>query len=136
MTRACSEKAQSAELVDFCRGLLTAQQDDLSQVQGWLSEWYGSPPSRESESREHASEQFQNFQRQMQSTAGPTFAEAFLRAMRLHHRDGSNDARSCQVQSNHANLKAFCGHWATQQEEQRQKINRWICEWFRDCAER
>lgn len=136
MSKACSERAERAELVDFCRNLVTAQQENLSRVEGWLSEWYGSPPSRESESREHASEEFRNFQRQMQSTVGPTFAEAFLRAMRLHHRDGFKDATSCQAESNRTNLKAFCGQWTVQQEQERQKINRWICEWFRDCAER
>lgn len=69
----------------------------------------------------------------MRSATGDSFDEAFLRGMRVHHRQLSEETRRCQMEASHAELKEFCSSETGSQEQEIGQLTRWICQWFRDC---
>ena len=42
----CLDSAEHGELVALCTGIRTAQLEEITQMQGWLEDWYGLPGGR------------------------------------------------------------------------------------------
>jgi uncharacterized protein (DUF305 family) len=128
------QKAVHDELKQFCSSLSGRESEEAMQLQGWLSQWYGitnQPPAQESDT-----EGYRNFLKSVQTSTGSAFEEAFLRALRLHHHEGVRESQTCQARASHPELKSSCSKMIGEQEQEIKQINAWICEWFRDCAER
>lgn len=134
MTQSCKEQTRRPELLDLCNTLLLEHQQALQEVMRMLQEWYGQTLQLE-RSPEHASEQYRVFRDEMSSSSGEKFEEAFLRAMRVHHRLGAQDARACRNQARRQELRAFCEKQAVGHEQELRTLNDLICKWFRDCVE-
>ena len=134
MARACVQKAVHDELKQFCPALSGRESEEAKQLQGWLSQWYGI--SNQPQAQESATEGYRNFLKSVQTSTGSEFEEAFLRSLRLHHHEGVNESQTCQTRASHSELKSSCSQMIGEQKQEIRQINAWICEWFRDCAER
>lgn len=72
---------------------------------------------------------------QMHSASGDAFDEAAARAIRVHAREGVTESTQCEQAVTAPDVKAFCSDLNTSQRRTVENATRWICEWFRDCAE-
>lgn len=134
MARNCVQKAVHDELKQFCSKLLSTESDEPKQLQEWLSQWYGI--STQPATSERATEGYRNFLRSVQTSTGPDFDEAFLRAFRLHHHEGVDESQACQARASHAELKSSCSQMVGEQEQEIKQLSAWTCAWFRDCVEK
>ena len=126
----CISKAQNPELTSFCQQFTRDHQKSIQTLQDWLVSWY--PQSKSSPPSEH-SDQFRRFLEQMRTATGEAFDEAFLRGMRVHHRQLSEETQLCQMEASRTELKGFCSSETKGQEQEIEQLTRWICQWFRDC---
>ncbi len=134
MFQACSQKAQRQELVAFCRDLSNREQEAANSMRNWLLQWYKTAPKPETS--QHSSEQFRGFLDEMRSSSGAKFEEAFLRSMRIHHRQGLDQTKDCEARATHAELRELCSRQTRGQQEEERRIDSWLCQRFRDCVER
>lgn len=79
------------------------------------------------------SREYKTFLATAKSAAGPEFEEAFLRGMRLHHRQGLTESKLCQQRASRTELKDFCGELTSELQRDTRRIGKFICEWYRDC---
>ena len=134
MARACEQKAVRNELKEFCRMLSRTESEEATQLQDWSNQWYGVP--KKPQTLENATQGYRNFLASVQTSSGPKFEEAFLRALRLHHHEGVSESKECQDRADHAELRNFCARMVREQEMEIGQANSWVCDWFRDCVER
>jgi hypothetical protein len=55
--------------------------------------------------------------------------------MRLHHRQGLAESKSCEQRAFHLELKEFCTRLTSEQQPDMRQVGKVICEWYRDCLE-
>ena len=134
MAQACMQKAQRDPLKEFCVALVDTENAESKQLQLWLSQWYGL--SAVPGAQERATQGYRNFMQSVRTQNGPEFERAFLSALRLHHHEGVDESKMCQVQAVHGELRSLCTTMVEEQEREVKQMNAWICEWFRDCVER
>lgn len=127
----CGAKAQHPELLDFCKQLSADHRQSVQTLQNWLATWY--PQAKPLSAAEHAPDEFRNLLAAMQSSTGQRFDEAFLRGMRVHHRQDANEAKACQAQAAHSELKQFCVSESQKADQEISQFSGWICAWFQDC---
>ena len=133
LAASCERKASRQELRMFCQDLAKDQGQVLATLSAWFAQWY--PSATLQASAGHSSEQFQGFEETMQSATGAAFEEAFLRGVRIHHRQGSELTEQCSSSGQHVELKGFCAMETQKQQSELKQISGWICQWFRDCLE-
>ena len=136
MAQTCGEKTERNELRQFCTEMAKEERQRAAQLGRWLAEWYQSKADSSTQRSEHSTEEFRSFRETMGSAKGAEFDEAFLRGMRVHHRDGLAHTADCQMRALHSELKEFCAVWNRRQQDELKQINAWVCLWFRDCVER
>ncbi len=102
-------------------------------MRNWLLQWY---KTAKPEPSQHSSEQFRGFLDEMRSSSGAKFEEAFLRGMRIHHRQGLDQTKDCEARATHPELRDLCGRQTVRQQQEERQIDSWLCQWFRDCVER
>lgn len=129
----CERKASRQELQMFCRDLVKDHGQVLATFSAWFAQWY--PSANLQASAGHSSEQFRGFEETMQSSTGASFEEAFLRGIRIHHRQGSELTEQCSSSGQHVELKQFCAMETQKQQSELKQISGWICQWFRDCLD-
>jgi hypothetical protein len=124
----CSERAVRAELKEYCSTgtpRLAVQREQLGQ-------WRKSP--RDPLPRHD--DQYDTFLRRMTEASGDDFDEAAVRAIRVHAREGLTETTACEERASDTRLKQSCGEMKAAQQRALENARKWICEWFRDCAER
>jgi uncharacterized protein (DUF305 family) len=134
MARTCAQKAAHDELKQFCSSLGGTENDELKQLQGWLSQWYG--VSVAPAPRERPTQGYRNFLGTVKSATGSEFDQAFLSALRLRHHEGVNEYQDCQSRASHSELKELCPQMVGEQEREIKEMSSWLCAWFRDCVEK
>ena len=72
----------------------------------------------------------------VRTATGEEFESNFLRGLRVHHHEGIEESKECQVRSVHQELRTMCSTMVDEQEREDKQISAWICEWFKDCVER
>ena len=129
----CERKTSRQELQTFCQDLAKDHGRVAATLSAWFAQWY--PSATLQGSAGHSSEQFRGFEETMQSATGAAFEEAFLRGIRIHHRQGSQLTQQCSDSAQHDELKLFCVAETEKQQNELKQISGWICQWFRDCLD-
>ena len=129
----CLQKSSRAELTALCQDLGTVQQTQMRNMQAWLADWYGVQQNQQPRAAEHMSKEYRSFLEKARSGSGPEFEEAFLRGMRLHHRQGLVESKLCEQRASHAALKDFCDQLTLEQQKDMRRVGDFICRWYRDC---
>lgn len=129
----CLQKSGRAELTALCQDLATVQQAQMGTMQAWLADWYGVQPYQSTGAAGHMSAEYRSFLEKVRTGSGEEFEEAFLRGMRLHHRQGLVESKLCQQRAAHTVLKDFCGQLTLQQQQDMQRVGNFICQWYKDC---
>ena len=130
MSEMCLEKAIHPELQEMCQQIITTQQQETSQMQAWLSEWYSI-----------------NYQPQMDNggmrmieklaqAEGGEFEIAFMRMMIRHHFGAIREASKCVDRVYHDELHEMCEEIIIAQAEEIETMRSWLCTWYGICGGR
>lgn len=127
MARTCSTRATHAELRTLCEQIKTAQQSEITTMQGWLQSWYGithNPKMKQGDMRQMT---------RLGSLSGSAFEIAFLEMMVQHHQMAIREADPCLRRASHAELKTLCQNIHTAQQAEIAQMKRWLCQWYKKC---
>lgn len=127
----CAERATKPELRDYCTGAAARLHTQRQKLMEWqragLTPGVRVPPH---------DDQYDTFLRRMKKASGDDFDEATVRAIRVHAREGLTETTACEERAADVRLKQFCGETKAGQQRVLENARNWICDWFKDCAER
>lgn len=123
----CIEKAVHEQLRALCESIVTAQSQEIAQMQAWLQDWYGVS---------HEPEMSKSGERQMEDLAGlegADFEVAFLEMMIKHHQGAVRDGDLCLKRAEHKELIDLCQDIIRTQSEEIELMQSWLCDWYGRC---
>ena len=105
LAKSCLAKTQRPQLITFCGHVSEDHEATARQLEVWLSDWY--PGIRTNAAAGHSSEQFRAIADKMQSQSGSEFDKTFLRALRVHHRQGREIWAMCRASAAPCSIKGL-----------------------------
>ena len=132
----CVQKASHTELKAFCEQQRTVQGDQAELMREFLRRWYAVADFPDPRPSRALTREYQTFLAQIRAETGTAFHEALLRGMRVHHRQGVREVQACESRGTHEGLRALCRDLNKSQLSDAERLNEWICRWYRDCLER
>ncbi len=127
MAQICLVKAVHEELGTLCQQIITAQQQEIVTMQGWLQDWYGV-----SYAPEMTRGDMQRMER-MSEMPGAEFEIAFLKSMIRHHWKAIVRASGCLDRAYHAELIQMCEDIIIAQANEIETMRTWLCQWYAIC---
>lgn len=124
MAQLLHEKAIHPELRSLGDSISVTQSAEITQMQGWLKQWYG---------RTHEPSMMMSSMQPLQKLNGAAFEKEFLRMMIHHHAMAVKQAGECQHRDKHPELHALCLQIEHSQQAEIATMKRWRCEWYRNC---
>lgn len=123
MAQLVEERTERPELREFATTLATAQEKEITAMQGWLEEWYGE--THEPELDRRAERQLAT----LEELEGDEFEQAFLRGMSLHHADALVMAPDALLGAWHTELIDFVREMTATQADEIALMRGWLAEW-------
>jgi uncharacterized protein (DUF305 family) len=123
----CQEKATHEELRKMCNDIVTSQEEEITTMQNWLQLWYGlnfmpmPNPTMEMQMQ------------RLSSLEGRDFEIHFMESMVMHHRQAVAMGAEIAVRAFHRDLKAMGRNIVRTQSIEIEKMERWLCRWYRNC---
>lgn len=128
MATLCEQKAHHPELKTFCSTLATEQGQERSQMESWLSSWYGDQRAAVPEIPRMQAKQ-KGMIAKLQSANGEQFAHVFLMNMTEHHEDGMPDMKACVASAKHSDLQQLSRQMSQEQQNEVGQMRTWMKEW-------
>ncbi|WP_437966876.1 DUF305 domain-containing protein [Sorangium sp. So ce260] len=135
MAMTAQERAEHAELKVMADEIISAQNQEISQLKSWREQWYGSgetPPVDEMpmlEGMEHGSMMDMVRQNEELKTAEP-FDRAFIDAMIPHHEMAIDAAEVALQKAEHAEIKTLASGILEAQQREIDQMEAWRAEWY------
>ena len=127
MSEMCMEKAVHEEFRTLCQNIITAQQQEITEMQSWLTEWYGisySPQMNPGDMR---------MMEKMAAMSGAEFEIEFMEMMIKHHLKAIREASKCVDRVFHQELRELCENIITSQAAEIEQMRTWLCQWYGVC---
>lgn len=127
MSEMCLEKAVHEELRTLCQNIITAQRQEITEMQSWLMEWYGisySPQMKPGDMR---------MMEKMEAMSGAEFEIEFMEMMIKHHLKAIREASKCVDRVFHQELRELCENIIVTQAAEIEQMRTWLCEWYGVC---
>jgi uncharacterized protein (DUF305 family) len=127
MANLCLQKAIHEELRSLCQNIIAAQQQEIAQMQSWLSSWYGisySPQMKPGDMR---------MMERLASLSGAEFEIEFMQMMIKHHLKAIREASKCVERAFHPELRGLCENIITTQAAEIEQMRTWLCQWYGVC---
>lgn len=127
MSEMCLEKAVHEELWTLCQEIITAQQQEITEMQSWLLEWYGvsySPQMKPGDTR---------MMEKMEAMSGAEFEIEFMEMMIRHHLKAIREASKCVDRVFHDELREMCEEIIVAQAAEIEQMRSWLCAWYGMC---
>jgi uncharacterized protein (DUF305 family) len=123
----CIEKAIHEELRAMCQNILTTQQQEIAEMQVWLSDWYGIS---------YSPQMNPGMMRQMEKLgelAGAEFEIAVMEMMIKHQLGAIREASKCVERLYHEELRTLCENYHHDAGCRDRTNARRLCQWFGIC---
>ena len=127
MAMLCEGRTVHPELQQMCNDIITAQQAEIADLQGWLHDWYDvqhEPAMKPKDERMLA---------RLAALTGEEFEVAFMTGMIKHHSIALVRARQCQKRAFHEELTAMCQMMEEAQAAEIAQMREWLCQWYQKC---
>jgi uncharacterized protein (DUF305 family) len=127
MANMCVQKAIHEELRALCQNIITTQSQEISEMQTWLSAWYGisySPQMKPGDMR---------MMERLASLSGAEFEIEFMEMMIKHHLKAIREASKCVERVYHEELREMCENIITSQAAEIEQMRTWLCQWYGIC---
>lgn len=118
---ACKGKRIRAELSSFCVDLHADQTREQERIERMLKDWYG---------KNTYSDPYPLW---IESQDGDVFEKEFLKGVLKDHREVAERARKCTVSAKRDELRIFCREVNQHRMAEAVKMEKWSCEWFKEC---
>lgn len=128
MGKICLDKAVHQELRSLCQGIISAQQQEILNLQQWLAQWYGVA--------NYQPEMSPGQMKQMEKLSmlnNSEFEITFMEEMIKHHKKAIVKASQCIDRAYHEALQDMCTNIVTTQLAEIQKMQEWLCTWYGIC---
>jgi len=118
-------KATHPELVALAQDIVTSQQQEITQMRGWLKDWYGitNPTLTPMAGMD------QMMPAMMQMT-GAEFEQAFLMMMPMHHQGASTMAALAPGRATHPELLPLAQNIVSSQGQEIEQMRGWAMAWY------
>lgn len=138
MAQSCVQKAIHPELGALCQRIASDQGNEITQMQGWLTDWYLSEgvDRRNVDAEPELPPSGEQMLRQLQQASGAEFEIIFMQMMIQYHEMAVREAGHCLRQSYHAELRGLCGHIIGEQSAEIAQMRAWLCVWYDICEGR
>lgn len=129
MAKACMDKATHQSLRNMCSSVVATQMSEIGTMQAWLHAWYGErytptiPPSAIPMMDE------------INVMYGSQYEIAFMQMLYRHHIVATTRAAPCLDRAYHGSLVSMCGGMAKTQLSEIQTLQKWLCDWYRQCKQ-
>ena len=127
MAQLCQQRAVHQDLRSLCNSIVAAQSSEITQMQNWLSTWYGVSYQPEMTSREQAQ------MNELASKTGADFEIMFMQMMIQHHSIAISRAEECVDKAYHPELLDLCENIIRTQSAEIRQMTRWLCNWYGIC---
>ncbi|AGP41376.1 DUF305 domain-containing protein [Sorangium cellulosum] len=135
MAETAQERAEHPELKAMADDIISAQNQEISQLKTWREQWYGSaetPPVDEMPmlpGMEHDGMMNMVEANEALKTAEP-FDRAFIDAMIPHHEMAIDAAEMALKQAEHAEIKTLASGIVEAQQREIEQMKSWRAEWY------
>ena len=116
MATLCQQKASSPQLLSICDDIISAQAQEIADMQSWLNDWYGETkqPGTTPEGQMMIDE--------LEGLSGAAFESRFIALMIQHHTMAIMMAQECEAQAEHAALLTVCANIISSQTAEIQTL--------------
>ncbi|WP_437872728.1 DUF305 domain-containing protein [Sorangium sp. So ce302] len=135
MAMTAQERAEHAELKAMADEIVSAQNQEISQLKSWREQWYGSgetPPMNEMPmlpGMEHDATMDMARESEELKTAEP-FDRAFIDAMIPHHEMAIDAAEMAQQKAEHAEIRTLAAGIIEAQQREIDQMKAWRAAWY------
>jgi uncharacterized protein (DUF305 family) len=128
MAKLVSDHTERAELRQLAEKIISAQQQEIDQMSGWLKNWYNASPKDVANA--DADKEMKMHMSMFQDKKGADFDKAFLLMMPQHHHMAVEMAEQAQKKGTHAELKELAAKIAKDQSAEIKQMKAWAQSWF------
>jgi uncharacterized protein (DUF305 family) len=123
----CVDKAIHPELAALCADIISTQSAEISQMQTWLANWYGT--NYEPQINPGHMKQMQK----LAALSGDEFEIMFMEMMIRHHRTAVQKGGQCIDRAYHQELIDLCHNIVETQTAEIELMESWLCAWYSIC---
>lgn len=127
MAQICVEKAVHEQLRTLCGEIITAQREEIQEMQSWLQQWYGitySPQMKPGDMR---------MLERLAELSGAEFEIEFMQMIIKHHLKAIREASKCVERAFHSELRDLCENIIVTQAAEIEQMRTWLCQWHGIC---
>ena len=128
MAKLVSDHTQRAELREFAKKMISAQQEEIEEMSGWLKRWYNASPKEIANAG--ADKEMKMHMSMLTGKKDSDFDKAFLDMMPKHHHAAVEMAEQAEKKATHPELKEFAAKMAKDQEQEMKQMKQWAQDWF------
>ncbi len=130
MAKMAEMNAQRAEVKSLARGIVAAQQKEISRMKSWRDQWYaGKPPAMNMEMSGMMDAMNGMDMTKMKAASGNAFDLMFIDMMTPHHQGAVMMAKEALVKSGHPEIKLLAQQIIEAQEKEIAQMNKWKAAW-------
>jgi uncharacterized protein (DUF305 family) len=130
----CSQRAARTELKSFCAGQAAQERERAAEFRSWLQSWH--PAVVTGNVARGDIDRHKESISKVESAAASNWEEIFLHELRQRSRQETAELDSCPVSAAHTELRDRCGQLKSTHDQNERQMDQWICQWYRDCAEK
>lgn len=132
MAKMAEMNAQHAEVKSLSRGIVAAQQKEISQMKGWRDQWYaGKPPAMNMEMPGMMDAMKGMDMGKMKSMSGNAFDLMFIENMSAHHAGAITMAKEALTKAEHSEIKKLAQQIIAAQQREIDQMSAWKAAWSR-----
>jgi uncharacterized protein (DUF305 family) len=125
MAQLVPTRATHPEIKALAQNIITSQQQEIGQMRGWLTSWYGiaNPPAMPMAGMDQ-------MMAALQQLTGAEFEQAFLMMMPMHHMGASMMAALAPGRATHPELLRLAQNIVTAQGQEIAQMRGWALAWY------
>ena len=130
MAKMAEMNAQHAEVKSLARGIVAAQQKEISQMKSWRDQWYAGKPRAMNMEMPGMMDAMKGMDMtMMKAMSGNAFDLMFIDGMTPHHQGAVTMAREALTKSEHPEIKKLAQQIIDAQEKEIAQMNKWKAAW-------
>lgn len=123
MAKEAQTQAEHSELKTLADNIITAQENEIAEMQTWRDQWYPDLPSTTGMDMEMGD-------MEISEDASKPFDQRFLEAMISHHQGAIDMANEARTRAEHAEIKTLVDEIITTQTAEIEEMQGWLNQWY------
>ncbi len=132
MAKMAVTSAKHQELKDMANAIITAQEQEISQMTAWQKEW-GYPSTSADNMMDHSAmgmmDEMAGMSTELEGKTGDQFDEAFIEQMIMHHQSAIDMAAPGEKNASRQEIKTLSKAIASDQTKEIEQMKQWQIDW-------